>query len=136
MSNNKRSDDTTPEEFDHINSINYRGCWLSSRAAIKQMLTQEPLPSHDGRPGIRGSVVNVASQLGIVGRPAARKSLYRGAASRRKRATLTYLPYSRLLWLQSSSYKHGALNEGYNPISWCRSRVRTLLSTAGRAVRL
>jgi NAD(P)-dependent dehydrogenase (short-subunit alcohol dehydrogenase family) len=74
LSNNKRSHDTTPEEFDHINSINYRGCWLSSRAAIKQMLTQDPLPTHDGRPGVRGSVVNIASQLGVVGRPAARKS--------------------------------------------------------------
>lgn len=73
LSNNKRSHDTTLEEFDHINSINYRGCWLSSRAAITQMLTQEPLPSHDGRPGTRGSIVNIASQLGIVGRPAARK---------------------------------------------------------------
>jgi NAD(P)-dependent dehydrogenase (short-subunit alcohol dehydrogenase family) len=74
LSNNKRSDETSPAEFDHINSINYRGCWLSSRAAIKQMLTQEPLSTHDGRPGSRGSVVNIASQLGIVGRPAARKS--------------------------------------------------------------
>lgn len=37
------------------------------------MLEQEPLPSHDGRPGNRGSIVNIASQLGLVGRPAARK---------------------------------------------------------------
>jgi hypothetical protein len=41
------------------------------------MLTQEPLPTHDGRPGTRGSVVNIASQLGVVGRPAARMSLLR-----------------------------------------------------------
>ena len=38
-----------------------------------QMLKQDPLPTHDGRPGNRGSVVNIASQLGIVGRPAARE---------------------------------------------------------------
>lgn len=37
------------------------------------MLKQEPLPTHDGRPGNRGNVVNIASQLGIVGRPAAGK---------------------------------------------------------------
>jgi NAD(P)-dependent dehydrogenase (short-subunit alcohol dehydrogenase family) len=37
------------------------------------MLTQEPLLSHDGRPGERGSVVNIASQLGVVGRPNARE---------------------------------------------------------------
>jgi len=40
------------------------------------MLTQDPLPSHDGRPGERGSVVNIASQLGIVGRPNARESMF------------------------------------------------------------
>jgi NAD(P)-dependent dehydrogenase (short-subunit alcohol dehydrogenase family) len=57
-----------------INNVNYRGCWLSSRAAIQRMLKQDPLPTHDGRPGYRGSIVNIASQLGIVGRPAARKS--------------------------------------------------------------
>ncbi|KAK0260251.1 hypothetical protein LTS09_005067 [Friedmanniomyces endolithicus] len=74
LSNNERSDATTPEEFDRINGINYRGCWLCSRAEIKQMLKQEPLATHDGRKGNRGSVVNIASQLGIVGRPAARKS--------------------------------------------------------------
>lgn len=61
------------EDFDRINSVNYRGCWLSSRAEIKQMLKQEPLPTHDGRPGNRGAIVNIASQLGIVGRPGARK---------------------------------------------------------------
>ncbi|KAK1069496.1 hypothetical protein LTR12_004543 [Friedmanniomyces endolithicus] len=71
LSNNERSDATTPEEFDRINGINYRGCWLCSRAEIKQMLKQEPLATHDGRKGNRGSVVNIASQLGIVGRPAA-----------------------------------------------------------------
>lgn len=37
------------------------------------MVKQEPLPTHDGRPGERGSVVNIASQLGVVGRPNARK---------------------------------------------------------------
>jgi len=35
------------------------------------MLKQDPLPTHDGRPGCRGSIVNIASQLGIVGRSAA-----------------------------------------------------------------
>lgn len=73
LSNNKRSHESSVEEFDMINNVNYRGCWLSSRAAIKCMLKQDPLPTHDGRPGVRGSIVNIASQLGVVGRPAARK---------------------------------------------------------------
>ncbi|KAJ5280394.1 hypothetical protein N7478_005766 [Penicillium angulare] len=65
-----RSGETTLEEFDRVNNINYRGCWLSSRAQLRQMLEQDPLPSHDpNRPAQRGAVVNIASQLGIVSRP-------------------------------------------------------------------
>ncbi|KAJ6097391.1 hypothetical protein N7499_001765 [Penicillium canescens] len=67
-----RSAETTLEEFDRVNNVNYRGCWLSSRAELRQMASQSELPSHDpNRPGQRGSVVNVASQLGIVSRPGA-----------------------------------------------------------------
>lgn len=44
------------EDFDRTNGINYRGCWLSSRAEIQQMRGQEPLESHDGRPGGRGAI--------------------------------------------------------------------------------
>ncbi|EMC93642.1 hypothetical protein BAUCODRAFT_37343 [Baudoinia panamericana UAMH 10762] len=71
LSNNERSHELTIENFDRINNIDYKGCWLCSRAQITQMLKQDLLPTHDGRPGNRGSVVNIASQLGIVGRPAA-----------------------------------------------------------------
>lgn len=68
-----RSTETTTDAFDRINNINYRGCWLCSRAELKHMLEQEPLPSHDpNRAPQRGAIVNIASQLGIVGRPAAR----------------------------------------------------------------
>ncbi|KAI5365954.1 Putative short-chain dehydrogenase/reductase SDR, NAD(P)-binding domain superfamily [Septoria linicola] len=65
------SHETSAADFDKTNSINYRGCWLTSRAEIRQMLKQDPLPTHDGRPGSRGSIVNIASQLGIVGRAGA-----------------------------------------------------------------
>lgn len=72
----QRSDETSPAEFDWVNNINYRGCWLSSRAQLRQMVKQDPLPSHDPiRPPQRGAVVNIASQLGIVGRPNARQSV-------------------------------------------------------------
>ncbi|KAL3422406.1 short-chain dehydrogenase reductase [Phlyctema vagabunda] len=69
LGNNKRSTETTAQQFDLINGINYRGAWLMSRAELKQMLSQDPLPSHDGRPGARGAIVNIASQLGVVSRP-------------------------------------------------------------------
>lgn len=69
-----RSAETSLEEFDRVNTINYRGCWLSSRAELRQMAAQDGLPSHDpSRPPQRGAVVNVASQLGIVSRPGARE---------------------------------------------------------------
>lgn len=72
-----RSGETSLEEFDRVNNVNYRGCWLSSRAQLMQMLEQDPLPSHDpSRPAQRGAVVNIASQLGIVSRPNARKSAF------------------------------------------------------------
>ena len=66
-----RSHELSIEDFDSINQVDYRGCWLCSREEIKHMLKQEPLTSHDGRLGNRGSIVNIASQLGIVARPGA-----------------------------------------------------------------
>ncbi|KAL4875189.1 hypothetical protein BJY04DRAFT_224266 [Aspergillus karnatakaensis] len=69
MSIPMKSHETTLEEFERINSVDYKGLWLSSREQIKQMRTQEPLETHDGRPGNRGAIVNVASVLGQVARP-------------------------------------------------------------------
>lgn len=68
-----RSTDLDPADFDIINDINYRGLWLCSRAQLSQMLKQEISPSHDGRPGARGSIVHIASQLGLVARTVARE---------------------------------------------------------------
>ncbi|KAL2826874.1 hypothetical protein BDW59DRAFT_160761 [Aspergillus cavernicola] len=84
-----RSIDVPSSEFDFINNVNSRAAWLCSRAVLRVMLSQEPLPSPDSeqdtaatttgpqgssrwrRPPQRGSIVNVASQLGIVSRPGA-----------------------------------------------------------------
>ncbi len=68
-----RSTDVSAQQFDFINSVNYRGTWLVSRAALKRMLTQEPLTeeAESWRPGQRGSIVNIASQLGVVSRAGA-----------------------------------------------------------------
>ncbi|RJE22203.1 short chain dehydrogenase [Aspergillus sclerotialis] len=68
---NLGSAESTSDVFDHVNSVNYRGCWLCSKYQIAQMRIQEPLPSHDGRPGNRGAIVNIASQLALVSRPEA-----------------------------------------------------------------
>ncbi|KAF2017927.1 short-chain dehydrogenase/reductase-like protein SDR [Aaosphaeria arxii CBS 175.79] len=58
----------TMDQFDRLNNINYRGSWLCCRAQLRNMLKQEPLPESAVQ---RGSIVNIASQLGIVARPGA-----------------------------------------------------------------
>ncbi|RSL98943.1 hypothetical protein CEP52_010047 [Fusarium oligoseptatum] len=63
-----RSTDMDMAAFDKITNVNYRGTWMSSRAALKVMLQQKPLQEH---PEQRGAIVNIASQLGIVARPEA-----------------------------------------------------------------
>ncbi|KAJ0355473.1 hypothetical protein COL26b_000074 [Colletotrichum chrysophilum] len=40
----------TTAEFDEITTTNYRGTWLCSKAELSQMIKQEPLKTHDGRP--------------------------------------------------------------------------------------
>lgn len=69
LGNNAPSTETSASQFDLITNINYRGTWLCSRAEISQMQKQEPL---EGK-STRGAVVNIASQLGLVGRRDARK---------------------------------------------------------------
>lgn len=63
-----RSHETTIQDFDMINSVNYRGTWLVTREVLGQMVQQKPLCEH---PKQRGAIVNIASQLGIVARPGA-----------------------------------------------------------------
>lgn len=75
LGNFQSSTETSAEDFDQINNVNYRGCWFSSRAELRVMLKQEPLASHGGKnPNQRGSIVNIASLLALVGRPTARES--------------------------------------------------------------
>ncbi|KAL2829311.1 hypothetical protein BJY01DRAFT_240716 [Aspergillus pseudoustus] len=55
--------------FDNVFQINCRGVWLSSKFELKQMITQDIQPTHDGRPGERGCVLNIASQLAFGASP-------------------------------------------------------------------
>ncbi|KAI0201770.1 oxidoreductase [Astrocystis sublimbata] len=63
----QRSHETPPSAYDRVMDTNLKGTWLISRAALGIMIAQEPT-DHAGQ---RGAIVNIASQLGIVGRPAA-----------------------------------------------------------------
>jgi NAD(P)-dependent dehydrogenase (short-subunit alcohol dehydrogenase family) len=55
--------DTTEEDWDAIMAVNLRGVFLCCKRAIAEMLGQEPIA------GIRGRVINLASQHGLVGTP-------------------------------------------------------------------
>lgn len=68
------STDISLGEFDQLNNVNYRGLWICERRELELMKLQEYLPGSQGGRRQRGSIVNIASQLGIVGRSAARKS--------------------------------------------------------------
>ncbi|KAJ6438393.1 DEAH-box RNA helicase [Purpureocillium lavendulum] len=70
FSEGKKSTEIDPVEFDKIMDTNFRGLWHCSRQALFYMLKQDPLPTHDGRPGNRGSIVNISSNLGIVSKEA------------------------------------------------------------------
>jgi NAD(P)-dependent dehydrogenase (short-subunit alcohol dehydrogenase family) len=55
--------DTTEEDWDRLMDVNLRGQFLSCKRAIFQMLQQEPVNE------VRGRIVNISSQHGMVGPP-------------------------------------------------------------------
>lgn len=68
-------------EFERVNGVNYRGVWLCGRREVRVMMGQDPLEEEEDGcrkkiPRERGSIVHIASQLGIVGRPEARELLF------------------------------------------------------------
>ncbi|KAM0561807.1 hypothetical protein ACHAPJ_002978 [Fusarium lateritium] len=65
----KTSHHVTPAEFDQVMQTNFRGLWLCAREELNYMTTQDIGVTHDGRPGFRGSIVNIGSNLGLVGKP-------------------------------------------------------------------
>jgi glucose 1-dehydrogenase len=55
--------DTEDSDFDAIMAVNLRGPFMLCRAAVRQMVAQEP------RDEVRGRIVNITSQHGMVGAP-------------------------------------------------------------------
>lgn len=56
--------ETSDEEWDRVQQINVRGAFVLCRAAVRQMLSQ-PLVTQE----VRGRIVNIGSQHGIVAAP-------------------------------------------------------------------
>ncbi|XP_066300370.1 2,5-dichloro-2,5-cyclohexadiene-1,4-diol dehydrogenase-like [Branchiostoma lanceolatum] len=71
----ERIEDTPEEEFDRVMGVNAKGVWLCLKYEIAQMLQQEPVMSDPAnwadKPdvcrfrGVRGSIVNASSILGL-----------------------------------------------------------------------
>jgi glucose 1-dehydrogenase len=55
--------DTSLADWDVMMRVNLQGQFLIAREAIRTMLTQEPVD------GVRGKIINMSSQLGLVGPP-------------------------------------------------------------------
>jgi glucose 1-dehydrogenase len=55
--------ETTEEDWDAIMAVNLRGVFLGCRAAVAQMVQQEPVNE------VRGRVINISSQHGMIGPP-------------------------------------------------------------------
>jgi NAD(P)-dependent dehydrogenase (short-subunit alcohol dehydrogenase family) len=54
-----RFEDVTPEDFDAVMGLNLRGCFFAAQAVVKRMIAE----------GVRGSIINISSQMGHVGGP-------------------------------------------------------------------
>ena len=57
--------ETTEDEWDEFMSVNVKGAFLCTQAAVRQFLKQEP----QGTDGIRGRIINISSQHGKVAAP-------------------------------------------------------------------
>ena len=55
--------ETTEDDWDAMMAVNLRGVFLSCKRALQQMVRQEPVAE------VRGRVINMASQMGLVGTP-------------------------------------------------------------------
>jgi NAD(P)-dependent dehydrogenase (short-subunit alcohol dehydrogenase family) len=54
-----RFEDVAPEDFDAVMALNLRGCFFAAQAVVRRMIAE----------GVRGSIINMSSQMGHVGGP-------------------------------------------------------------------
>lgn len=58
--------DTEPESWDRVMDVNLKGVYFGCKRAVRQMLSQDPQPDD---PDVRGRIVNISSQHGMVCSP-------------------------------------------------------------------
>lgn len=55
------------EDYDMINNVDARGLYMCMKAQLTEMTKQELKPGRAGKPGKRGSIVNISSRAGVEG---------------------------------------------------------------------
>jgi glucose 1-dehydrogenase len=120
--------ETSEDDWDAIMAVNLRGVFLCCKRAVAQMLEQEPLDE------VRGRVVNISSQHGMVGPPghvayAASKG---GVVNLTRQIAVDYGPRGVLVNAVAPGKILTGSPEQANPETLAYSRARTPFSRLGR----
>lgn len=80
--------DTEPSDWDTMMAVNLRGTFFGCKRAVQQMLDQPEVN------GVRGRIVNIASQMGMIGAPgkAAHNTLKAGIINLTRHIAVQYGP--------------------------------------------
>jgi glucose 1-dehydrogenase len=111
---------TTEEDWDAIMAVNLRGVFLCCKRAVAEMLEQDPVS------GIRGRVINIASQHGLVGTPGhvAYSTSKGGVINLTRQLAVDYGPREILVnTVAPGKILTGADDFGEEPIEYSRSRT-------------
>jgi NAD(P)-dependent dehydrogenase (short-subunit alcohol dehydrogenase family) len=120
--------ETTEEDWDAIMAVNLRGVFLCCKRAIAEMLGQEPVGE------VRGRVINVSSQHGMVGPPghvayAASKG---GVVNLTRQLAVDYGPRGILVNAVAPGKILTGLPEQQSPEALAYSHTRTPFPRLGR----
>jgi glucose 1-dehydrogenase len=125
---NKPLTETTEEDWDAIMAVNLRGLFLCCRQAVRAMLSQEPVE------GVRGHVINISSQHGMVGPPgsAAYAASKGGVVNLTRQLAVDYGPKGILVNAVAPGKILTGSPEQQDPATLEYSRARTPFSRLGR----
>jgi glucose 1-dehydrogenase len=120
--------ETTEEDWDAIMGVNLRGLFLCCRAAVRTMLEQDPVDD------VRGHVVNISSQHGMIGPPrsAAYAASKGGVVNLTRQLAVDYGPQGILInAVAPGKILIGSVDQ-QDPDSLAYSHARTPFSRLGR----
>jgi glucose 1-dehydrogenase len=125
---NKALLETTEEDWDAIMSVNLRGVFLCCRAAVRTMLEQDPVDE------VRGHIVNISSQHGMVGPPrsAAYAASKGGVVNLTRQLAVDYGTRGILVNAVAPGKILTGSAEQQNPETLAYSHARTPFSRLGR----